>query len=116
MESYCLKCRKYTKNIGPQVSRSSNGKIIILSKCKICNSKKSTFINNQQASGLLSNLGIKTPLHKIPILGDILFWMHIKMNETINKYLLAGDKFMPEMHLKQSGFTYSAWGPFTKNK
>ena len=42
--------------------------------------------------------------------------MHIKMNETINKYLLAGDKFMPEMHLKQSGFTYSAWGPFTENK
>ena len=38
------------------------------------------------------------------------------MNETINKYLLAGDKFMPEMHLKQSGFTYSAWGPFTENK
>ena len=38
------------------------------------------------------------------------------MNETINKYLLAGDKFMPEMHLKQSRFTYSAWGPFTENK
>ena len=38
------------------------------------------------------------------------------MNEIINKFLLAGDKFMPEMHLRQSGFTYSAWGPFTKNK
>ena len=38
------------------------------------------------------------------------------MNETVNKFLLAGDKFMPEMHLKQPGFTYSACGPFTKNK
>ena len=40
----------------------------------------------------------------------------IKMNEIINKFLLAGDKFMPEMHLRQPGFTYSACGPFTKNK
>ena len=38
------------------------------------------------------------------------------MNEIINKFLLAGDKFMSEMHLKQPGFTYNAWGPFTKNK
>ena len=42
--------------------------------------------------------------------------MHIKTNEIISKFLLAGDKFMPEMHLKQPGFTYSACGPFTKNK
>ena len=38
------------------------------------------------------------------------------MNEIINKFLLAGDKFKPEMHLKQPGFTYSTCGPFTKNK
>ena len=38
------------------------------------------------------------------------------MNEIINKFLLAGDKFMPKMHLKQPGFTYSSCGPFTKNK
>ena len=38
------------------------------------------------------------------------------MNEIVNKFLLAGDKFMPEMHLKELGFTYSACGPFTKNK
>ena len=38
------------------------------------------------------------------------------MNETVNKFLLARDKFMPEMHLKQPDFTYSACGPFTKNK
>ena len=38
------------------------------------------------------------------------------MNAVINKFLLAGDKFMPEMHLRQLGFTYSACGPFTQNK
>ena len=42
--------------------------------------------------------------------------LYIKINEIVNKFLLAGDKFMPEMHLKQSGFTYSACGLFTKNK
>ena len=42
--------------------------------------------------------------------------MHVKMNEIINKFLLAGDKFMPEMYLEQPGFTFSACGPFTKNK
>ena len=71
MESYYLKCRKYTKYINLQVSSTSNGKLMILSKCAICNSKKSKFINKQEASGLLSKLGIKTPLNKIPILGDI---------------------------------------------
>ena len=73
MESYCLKCRKYAKNINPQVSSTSNSKLMILSKCAICNSKKSKFINKQETKGLLSNLGIKTPLNKIPILGDIYF-------------------------------------------
>ena len=73
MESYCLKHRKHTKNIDPQVSNTSNGKFMILSKCAICSSKKSKFINKQEAKGLLSNLGIKTPLSKIPLLGDVLF-------------------------------------------
>ena len=73
MESYYLKCKKYTENIDPNVSGTSNGKIMILSKCAICGSKKSRFIKNQEPKGLLSKLGIKTPLSKIPILGDILF-------------------------------------------
>ena len=46
---------------------------MILSRCAICNSKKSKFIEEQQAKGLLSNLGLKTLLNKIPLLGDILF-------------------------------------------
>ena len=73
MESYCLKCRKDTENINPSVSSTSNGKAMILSKCTICGSKKSRFIKNQEAKGLLSNLGLRTPLSKILILGDILF-------------------------------------------
>ena len=88
---------------------ASNGRVIILSKFAICGSKKCRFIKHQEAKGLLSKLGIKTPLSKIPILGDILFWMHIKMNEIVNKFLLAGDKFMLEMHWKEPGFTYSAF-------
>ena len=73
MKSYCSNCKKYTKNINPQVSSTNNGKLMILSKCAICGSRKSKFINKQEASGLLSKLGIKTPLSKIPLLGDILF-------------------------------------------
>ena len=73
MESYCLKCKTYTKNIDPQVSGTSNVKTMILSKCAICDCKKSRFIKEQEAKGLLRKLGIKTPLNKIPILGDILF-------------------------------------------
>ena len=73
MEPYCLKCRKYTKNINPQVSSTSNGQLMILSKRAICGSKKSKFIKKQGASGLLGKLGIKTPLSKTPLLGDVLF-------------------------------------------
>ena len=73
MESYCLKCRKYIKNINPQVSSTSDGKIMILSRCAICNAKKCKFIKKKGAKGLLSKLGIKTPLSKIPILSDVLF-------------------------------------------
>ena len=73
MESYCLKCKKHIENINLQVSSTSNGKIMILSKCAICNSKKSKFVNTQEKNGLLSKLGIITLLSKIPLLGDILF-------------------------------------------
>ena len=48
MKSYCLKCRKDTENINPQVPNTSNGRKTILSKCAICDSKKSRFIKNQK--------------------------------------------------------------------
>ena len=73
MKSYCLKCRKDTENINPNVSDTSNGRTMVLSECAMCGSKKSRFIKNQEAKGLLSNLGLRTPLSKIPVLGDILF-------------------------------------------
>ena len=73
MKSYWLKCRKDTENIIPRVSNTSNDKKTILSKCTTCGSKKSRFIKYQEAKELLSNLGVTTPLSKVPILGDILF-------------------------------------------
>ena len=72
MKSYCLKCRKDTEIINLRVSNRSNGRKTILSKYAICGSKKSRFIKDQEAKGLLSNLGNKTSLSKVPILGDIL--------------------------------------------
>ena len=65
MKSYSLKCRKDTENINSRVSNTINGKTMILSKCAICGSKESKFIKNQEAKGLLSNLGDRTPLSKV---------------------------------------------------
>ena len=73
MLSYCSKCKKNTESINPKVSKTTNGKTMILSTYAICNSKKSKFMKVQQAKRLLSNLGLKTPLNKILLLGDILF-------------------------------------------
>ena len=67
MKSFCLKCRKNTGNINPRVSKTSNGRTMVLSKCAMCGSKKSRFTKNQEAKGLLSNLGVRTPLSKVPI-------------------------------------------------
>ena len=73
MKSHCLRCRKDTENINPKFSKTSNGRTMLLSKCAIRSSKKSRFLKNQETKGLLSNLGITTPLSKVPLLGDILF-------------------------------------------
>ena len=70
---FTYKCRKDTENINWRVSNTSNDRIMVLSNCAKCGSKKSRFIKNQEAKELLSNLGIRTPLSKVPILGDILF-------------------------------------------
>ena len=73
MSHYCLKCRKYTENINPKVLITSNDKIMLLSKYAMCGSKKSKCIKKKEVGGILSNLGLKTPLSKVPLLGDILF-------------------------------------------
>ena len=72
MTSYSLKCKKDTETIIPRVSNTSNGKTMLLSKCAICESKNSRLIKDQEAKGLLSNLGIRASLIKV-ILCDILF-------------------------------------------
>ena len=71
-ETYCLVCRKYTKNINPKIVRNRQSRSMIQSNCAICGSKKSRFIKEQQAMGISSNLGIKTLLSKVPLL-NILF-------------------------------------------
>ena len=53
--------------------KTKNGKLALSSKCVVCGSKKSRFMKEQEAEGLSSNLGIKTPSSKIPLLGDLLF-------------------------------------------
>ena len=72
---YSLKCKysKSTERKNPKVVRTKNGRIMVLSKCAVCDSKKSKFIREQEASGLLSSLRIKTPWSKIPLLGFHLF-------------------------------------------
>ena len=72
MLNYCLKCKKNTKNIDAKMKKK-NGKLMLLSKCDICGNKKSRFMKEQKAEELLSNLGIKIPLSKIPFLRDLLF-------------------------------------------
>ena len=73
MLSYCLKCKRNTESTNPKVSKTINDKAIISSTCAICGSKESKFIKQQEAKGLLSNLVLRIPLNKIPVLGDILF-------------------------------------------
>ena len=67
MKNYCVKCRKDTENIEPKMVRTKNNRLIMQSKCPACGIKKSRFAKEQEAKGLLCNLGIKTPLSKIPL-------------------------------------------------
>ena len=68
MKIHCMKCRKNTENIDPKMIRTKNKRLIMQSKCPVCKIKKSRFVKKQEAKGLLSNLGIKRSLSKIPLL------------------------------------------------
>ena len=72
MKTYWVKCRRDTENIDPKMVRTENNRLIIQSKCSVCGIKNSRFVKEQEAKGLLSNAGIKTPLSKIPLL-NVLF-------------------------------------------
>ena len=98
--------RKYKKHY-----KRRNNNII---KCVVCGDKKSKFIKKQKAA-LLNNTIIRKCFKKDSNIKRYLA-LNYKMNDLMNKFLLAGDKFMPKIHLRQPGFTYSACGPFNKNK
>ena len=70
MKISCVKCRKDTENIDPKMVTTKNNRLIMQSKCPVCGIKKSRFVKEQEAKGLLSNLRIKTPLSKIPLLNE----------------------------------------------
>ena len=93
METYCISCKKCTANENSSVIKTKQNRLMLLSNCALCGKKKSTFLK-------------KNELYNFD-------WF--KMKEIINNFLLTGDKFMPELHLKQPGFTYSVCGTFTKH-
>ena len=68
MKTYCVNCRKDTENIDPKMIKTKNNRLIMQSKCPVCGIKKTRFVKEQEAKGLLSNLGIRTPMSKIPLL------------------------------------------------
>ena len=72
MNTYYVKCRKDTENIEPKIVKTKNNRLVMQSKCSVCGIKKSRFVKEQEAKSLLSNLGIKTPLRKSPLV-NVLF-------------------------------------------
>ena len=72
MKTYYAQCKKDTENIDSKMFRTKNNRLIIQLKCPVCGTKKSRFVKEQEAKVLLSNLGIRTPLSKIPLL-NVLF-------------------------------------------
>ena len=61
--TYCLLCKKNTRNINPRIVKTKNNRQMMLSKCSVCNNKKSTFIS--QVSGLSDSLGLNTPQNRM---------------------------------------------------
>ena len=71
MKTYCVKCKTNTENIDPKIFKTKNNRLIMQSKCSVCKNKKSRFVKEQEAKGLLSDLGINTPFSKIPLLNAL---------------------------------------------
>ena len=72
MKAYCVKCKTNTEDIDPKIFKAKNNRLIMQSKCNVCKNKKSQFVKEQDAKGLLSNLGIRAPFSKIPLF-NVLF-------------------------------------------
>ena len=62
--TYCVKYKTNTDNIGPKMFKTKNNRLLMQSKCSVCKNKKSRFVKEQEAKGLLTDLGINTPLSK----------------------------------------------------
>ena len=73
MLSYCLKRRKNKQTKNPKIAKERNGRIMLLLQCAMCNSKKSKFVKEEEASWLLSGFGIKTRLSETLLMGTLLF-------------------------------------------
>ena len=73
MKTSCVKCRKNTENLNSKIFKAKDGRLIMQSKCAECGFKKSRFVKEQEAKGILSSLGLKRRLSKIPLFGDIFF-------------------------------------------
>ena len=73
MKNYCVKCRTNNENLNSKISKTTNCRLIMQSKCADCGIKKSRFVKEQKAKGLLSSLGLKRRLSKKPLFSDIFF-------------------------------------------
>ena len=73
MKTYCVKCKRDAENLNSKIFKTKNNRLNMQSKCNDCGIKKSRFVKEQEAKELLSNLGVRTPLSKAPVLDDILF-------------------------------------------
>ena len=96
METNCVICKKNTENENSSVRKTKQNRLSLLSNYTFCVQQKSTFAKNKELNNVSS--------------------IYFKLNEIIDKFLLAGDKFLPELYLKQPGFIYSASRPFTKHR
>ena len=67
MKTYCVKCKNDTESIDPKIFKTKNNRLLMQSKCSVCKNRKSRFVKEQDAKGLLSNLGINIPFSKIPL-------------------------------------------------
>ena len=76
MLTYCVKCRKKTEDLDSKISKTKNNRLFMQSKCYVCGNEKVRLMKEQEAKRLLSSLGLKTPLNKIQLLVDFLFWVH----------------------------------------
>ena len=103
MKTYCLVCKKNTDNNNSETVENK-GRLMMKSIFPICGNKKSRFIS--QGSGLFDSLGLNTPQNR----------MKNFIKDIINRFLLIGDKFMPEIYLwDPKAKKYSACGPFTRH-